>query len=70
MIDAQKVMQELICPLSVGGQPTKAVLAQTCTGVLIIHCLIQFMQCFFFQNRLRTAVDVLANRHEPQFEKH
>jgi hypothetical protein len=65
------VGQEVSEILSAEGQPTKAVLAQTCMGVFIIHqYLMQFLLCLFFRNRLRTAEDQLVNRRGPQFEKH
>jgi hypothetical protein len=47
--------KELIRLISVEGQPTKAVVAQKCVGIFFfIKCLMQFLQCFFLQNRLRT----------------
>jgi hypothetical protein len=62
--------KELIRLISVEGQPTKAVVAQKCAGVFFfIKCLIQFLQCFFLKNRLRTIADHLANGSGPRFVK-
>jgi hypothetical protein len=63
----KKFWKELIRLLSVDDQPTKAVLAQTCTGEFSIHSVhdaILFM--FFFP---KAPADRLANGRGPQFEK-
>jgi hypothetical protein len=69
MIEDKKLWKELIRLHCVEGQPTQAVLTQTRMGVFFIRCLIQFLRCFFFRNRLRTSAGHLANRRAPQFEK-
>jgi hypothetical protein len=44
--------------VSVEGQPTKAVLAETFTSVFFIRTVPHtFFQCLFFQNRKRTDAD-------------
>jgi hypothetical protein len=59
--------------ISVEGQPTKAVLAQTCMGVFIIRSVYNIIFAFFSSE---TVTDHLENRcgtpvvRGPQFEKH
>jgi hypothetical protein len=77
MIEGQEVTERTHLPTSVESQPTRAVLAQACMGVfLYVQCLIQFLQCFFCRNPLRTAAYHLVSHYGtpvvrgPQFEKH
>jgi hypothetical protein len=72
IIEGQEVT-ERTSPLPAEGQPTKAVLSQTCTGVFFIRSnLVQFLQCFFLPN---PPADHLANHRGPsvvrgpQFDK-
>jgi len=65
MIEGQ---EELIRLLSVEGQPTKAVLAQTCMGVFFIRSVSDTIFAMLFLPK--PPADHLANRCGPQFEKH
>jgi hypothetical protein len=70
------MLWELIRLLPVGGQPTTAVVAQTCVGFSFVQCLVLFLEYFFLWNSLRTDFDHLVNSrgtlavHGSQFEKH
>jgi hypothetical protein len=69
----EKKLRKLIRLLPVEGKLTKAVLAQICMGVFfrIFHSFsVSYNFCNVFLPRLRTAVDRLANRRRPLFEKH
>jgi hypothetical protein len=60
-LKGKKLRKELIFLLSVEGQPTKAVLAQTCMAVFLIRSVSDTILAMFFSSE--TA-------YGPQFDKH
>jgi hypothetical protein len=70
----KNLWMELIRLIYVEGRLTKAVLAQTCMGVIFISSMSNTIFTMFFSSEI--AADHLANRRGPpvvrgpQFEKH
>jgi hypothetical protein len=62
----EKLHKALIRLLSVAGQPTKAVLVQTCMGVFFILSVYDTIIAMRFLSK--PPADHLANRRGPQFD--
>jgi hypothetical protein len=73
MIESKKLWKELIRILSVKGQPTKAILSHTRTGIFFILSVSDIILVVLFLST--QSADHLANSHGPpvirgpQFEK-